>query len=264
MATRGNLRTIQDNHAIKEAVISFTISPQIINPSSYRILLNEGQPLYGIYHKFEPVKLKEVKIESGLNNRTVESIKDAGFKFIAFKEGRTSMIIQGLPQPRQALLTFNTVDYPGWTQFKEESINAAKNIASFQPIYQIHAFSLMYIDEFYFDNGSEYNPKELFNLNSRNLPRGIEDSDFVDYNFNLRRHHDDRNYFENVSVKVFNEEQKKTIRITGNLTFEIQVMPLIDVLEKSDIKKYLDFSHEENKSMLRDILCPQIIQLIQL
>lgn len=264
MATRGNLRTIQDNHAIKEAVISFTVSPQIINPSSYRTLLNAGHPLYGIYHKFEPVRLKEVKIESGLNNRTVESIIDAGFKFIAFKDGKTSKIIQGLPQPRQALITFNTVDYPGWTQFKEESLTAAKDIARFQPIYQVHAFSLMYIDEFYFDNGSEYNPKELFNLESRNLPRGIEDSDFVDYNFNLRRHHDARNYFENVSVKVFNEEQKKTIRITENLTFEIQVMPLINVLEKSDINNYLDFCHEENKKTLRDILSPQIIKLIQL
>lgn len=264
MATRGNLHTFKDNHAIKEAVISFTISPQIINPSSYCVLLNEGQPLFGKYHKFEPVKLKEVKIESDLNNQTVESIKDAGFKFIAFKEGKTSKIIQGLPQPRHALLTFNTVDYQGWTQFKEESLDVAKNIASFQPIYLVHAFSLMYIDEFYFDNGSKYNPKELFNLESRNLPRGIEDSDFVDYNFNLRRHHEGRNYFENVSVKVFNEEQKKTIRITENLTFEIQVMPLVNVLEKSDIKTYLDFIHEENKKMLRDILSPQIIQMIKL
>ncbi len=264
MATRGNLHTFQDNHAIKEAVISFTVSPQIINPASYLNLLNEGQSLYGIYHKFEPVKLKEVKIESGLHNQTVESIKDVGFKFIAFKEGKTSKVIQGLSQPRHALLTFNTVDYPGWTQFKEESLNAAISIAHFQPVYQVHAFSLMYIDEFYFDNGNEYNPKELFNLDSRNLPRGIEDSDFVDYNFNLRRHHDGRNYFENVSIKVFNEGQKKTIRITENLTFEIQVMPLVDVLEKSDIKNYLDFSHEENKNTLRDILSSQIIQMIQL
>ncbi|MBR6197075.1 MAG: TIGR04255 family protein [Bacteroidaceae bacterium] len=264
MATRGNLHTFQDNHAIKEAVISFTVSPQIINPLSYVDLLSEGHPLCGKYHKFEPVKLKEMKIESGLNGQTVESIRDAGFKFIAFKDGKTSKIIQGLPQPRQALLTFNTVDYPGWTQFKEESLTAAKDVARFQQVYQVHAFSLMYIDEFYFDNGNEYNPKELFNLESRNLPRGIEDSDFVDYNFNLRRHHDGRNYFENVSVKVFNEGQKKTIRITENLTFEIQAIPLVDVLEKSDIKNYLDFIHNENKKMLRDILSPQIIQMIQL
>ncbi|MEE3484121.1 MAG: TIGR04255 family protein [Bacteroidales bacterium] len=266
MATSGKLHTAQDNHAIKEAVISFIVSPQIIDPPSYQVLLNEGQSLHGIYHKFEPVKLKEVKIESsGLNNQTVESIKDAGFKFIAFKEGKTSKIIQGLPQLRQALLTFNTVDYQNWNTFKEESLSAAKKIANFQPIYKVHAFSLMYIDEFYFENGNEYNPNELFNLlESKNLPRGIEDSDFVDYNFNLRRHHEEKSYFENVSVKVFNEAQKKTIRIIGNLTFEIQAMPFAEVLESQDVTKYLDFSHNENKEMLKDILSPNIIKMIKL
>ncbi|MCF0195266.1 MAG: TIGR04255 family protein [Bacteroidaceae bacterium] len=172
--------------------------------------------------------------------------------------------MQGLSQPRQALFTFNTVDYPGWTKFKEESLATAKAVASFQTIYKVHAFSLMYIDEFDFENGNEYNPKDLFNLDSRNLPRGLEDSDFVDYNFNLRRHNDGRNYFENVSIKVFNDGQKKIIRITENLTFEIKAISFIDVLEMPDINGFLDFSHDENKKTLRDILSSNISKMIQL
>lgn len=264
MAVSGNLHTIQDNHALKEAVLSFTITPQIVDPNSYGSLLNEGQPLHNRYHKFEPVKLREVKVATGLNTTTYDSIKDAGFKMIAFRNGCTSEVIQGLSQPRQSLLTFNTVNYEGWQKFFGESIDSAKIIAKFQPIYMVRAFSLMFIDEFYFENDNDYNPKLLFNLDSRNLPKGIGDSDFVDYNFNLRRHYDGKNYLENVSIKVFNEGIKKTIRITENITFIINQIPLLDILEGPELKEYLDFIHEENKNTLKDILTPEIAKIIKL
>lgn len=264
MAVSGNLHTIQDNHAIKEAVLSFTITPQIVNPNNYGRLLNEGGPLYNRYHKFEPVKLREVKVETGLNTTTFDSIKDAGFKMIAFRNGCTSEVIQGLSQPRQSLLTFNTVNYEGWKKFSRESIDSAKIIAEFQPIYMVRAFSLMFIDEFYFENETDYRPNVLFNLDSRNLPKGIEDSDFVDYNFNLHRHYEKKDFLENVSIKVFNEMGKKTIRITENITFIINPIPLVDILKGSDLRIYLDFIHDENKKTLKDILAPEISKIIKL
>lgn len=264
MAVTGKLHTVRDNHAIKEAVISFIVTPQIVNSTTYGSLLDEGQPLCGLYHKFEPVKLRELKVEAGLNSTMVDSIKDAGFKFIAFKGGKTANVIQGLTQPRQGLLTFNTIDYQGWTKFKEESLNAAMAIANFQPVYVLRAFGLMFIDEFYFEEDRSYNPKLLFNLESRNLPKGIEDSDFVDYNFNLRRHRENKNYFDNVSIKVFNDFEKKIIRITENVSFEINPIPLVEALNHSDIYQYLDYSHAENKNTLRDILNIEVSKIIGL
>ncbi|MBP9637309.1 MAG: TIGR04255 family protein [Bacteroidaceae bacterium] len=264
MAVSGNLHTIQDNHAIKEVVLSFTITPQIVNPNQYAALLNEGEPLYNRYHKFEPVKLREVKVETGLNATTYDSIKDAGFKMIAFRNGCTSEVIQGLSQPRKSLLTFNTVNYEGWQKFSNDSIDAAKIIAEFQPIYTVQAFSLMFIDEFYFKNDTDYKPHLLFNLESRNLPKGIADSDFVDYNFNLHRHYENKNFLENVSIKVFNEEGKKSIRITENITFVISPTPLVSILKDSDLRIYLDFIHDENKKTLKDILAPEISNIIKL
>ena len=264
MATSGNIHTIKNSHAIKEAVISFTTTPQIFNPNSYGKLLNEGEPLHGRYQKFEPVKLRELKVETGLNTRTYDSIKDAGFKMLSFRDGSTSEVVQALSQPRQSLFTFNTVNYQGWHTFSTESLETAKIIANFNPIYVVKAFSLMFIDEFYFEKDYNYNPTELFNLNSKNLPRGIEDSDFVDYNLNLRRHHDKKSYLENVSIKVFTENSRKTIRITDNITFIIEPLPFIELLSYPDLIKHLDFIHDENKNTLRDILSPTISKMIQL
>ena len=123
----------------------------------------------------------------------------------------------------------------------------------------------MYIDEFYFEDEKEYDPKVLFNLESRNLPKGIEDSDFVDFNFNLRRYRDNqRNYFENVSIKVFTEEKKKTIRITENLTFEVESMKFTDILDSPYLNDSLDFCHNENKNTLKDILNSNVAKIINL
>ena len=262
MAVRGTLHTAHSEHAIKEAVISFTVSPQIVNPTKYIDLINEGQPLYGKYHKFEPLKLRELKVETGLDTNTIVSERDAGFKFIAFNEGKACSVIQGLSQPRFGIFTFNTINYKGWKSFKEDSLGAAEGIAKFQDIYTVNAFSLTYIDEFYFDNERDYKPNDLFNLESRNLPKGIEDSDFVDFNFNLKRHQE-YDYFENFSIRVFNECSKKTIRITNNLTFEISPILFTEIL-KSDIEKYLDYIHKQNKKTLKDILNENVVELIKL
>lgn len=266
MAVSGNLHTYQDNHALKEAVISFTVSPQITNPSLYSQLINEGNPLSGVYHKFEPVKIREFKINHDITgtNTSIDTSNVAGFKLIAFKSGKTCNIIQGLPQPRFSVFTFNTVNYEGWNSFKSDSLIAAKIIANFQNIYTVSAFSIMFIDEFYFEDEKDYVPNVLFNINSNCLPKGIEDSDFVDFNFNLRRHNNNKNYFENISIKVFTDGKRKTIRIIGNLTFQISPLPFTILLNASDLEEYLDFGHLENKKMLRDILNPKIIEIIKL
>ncbi len=262
MAVKGNLHTIQDNHAIKEAVISFTVFPQIEEPLIYKDLLERD---LSRYHKFEKVRLKELKVSANINETTVESIKDVGFKMISFKEGKASDVIQCLRQPPFGIFTFNTINYKDWRSFKSDRLSDAKSIANFQNRYSVKAFSLMYIDEFYFEDEKEYDPKVLFNLESRNLPKGIEDSDFVDFNFNLRRCRDDqRNYFENVSIKVFTEEKKKTIRITENLTFEVESMKFTDILDSPYLNDSLDFCHNENKNTLKDILNSNVAKIINL
>ena len=67
-----------------------------------------------------------------------------------------------------------------------------------------------------------------------------------------------------VSIKVFNEEGKKSIRITENITFVISPTPLVSILKDSDLRIYLDFIHDENKKTLKDILAPEISNIIKL
>ena len=111
MATKGALHTFQDSHSVKETVMSFTVSPQIQDPHSYGKLLETGQSLAEIYHKFEPVKTVGIRMDINPINTQYKTITDSGFKLISFKDGKITDVIQGLNQPNSGVFTFNTLNY---------------------------------------------------------------------------------------------------------------------------------------------------------
>lgn len=264
MATKGSLHTFKDSHSVKEAVMSFTVSPQIQDPHSYGILLNTGQSLADTYHKFEPVKTVEVRMDVNQINTQYKTITDSGFKLIAFRNGKTTEIIQGLNQPNSGVFTFNTVNYCRWSDFKPFALESAKKIAAHNPNYKVLSFGLLFIDEFYFDDINNYAPEHLFNKESKNLPQGLFDSAFMDYNLVMRRNKDDKLYQENVTIKIFDEGNKKTIRIIENITFQIKPYNFVELLDNPILISHLDFIHKENKAILMDVLNPEVSNLIGL
>lgn len=264
MATKGLLHTIQEGHSIKEAVLSFTVTPQIQDPLSYKRLVEIGGALSESYHKFEPVKTVEVKMDINPVSTQYKTITDSGFKLIGFRNGQATNIIQGLNQPHSGVFTFNTVKYSRWHEFTPSVLNSAEKIAAFNPMYKALSFGLLFIDEFYFEDVGNYIPNELFNDKSKNLPQGIFDSAIMDYNLVMRRNKEGKVYQENLSIKIFDEGIKKIIRIIDNITFLIRPLNFIELLKNPILRSNLDFIHNENKSILIDILNPEVSSLIGL
>ena len=255
--------TYKETHSIKEAVISFTVTPQIQNPASYQKLLEEGEPMASMYQRFEPVKTVEVQMNMNTLGSQYNVKHDSGFKMISFKNGNATDVIQGLNQPNVGIFTFNTVNYDGWQQFSSRAIDSATHLVDFDAKYQVRSFNVLFIDEFYFE-ANAYKPDELFARGSKNLPEGIFDSSVIDYNLVMQKEKDKKYYQEEMSIKVFDEAGKKTIRIIGNITFNIDPVPFAQLLKMPELRGHLDFVHNENKSNLIDILNPKISTLIGL
>lgn len=266
MAQTGNLITASQQHSVKEAVITFSLTPKLSNLSDYENLLAEGAPLYGKYHKFEPVIVQEINVNPRLNQTEIKGSKDRGFKIIKFESGKTSDIIQAIPQPTQTLLTFNTVNYNGWSNYLKDSIDAAKAISGVDSKYLVESLGVMFVDEFYFQEHSTYKPTEIFNLNSSSLPKSIFESDFTDYNLSNHKKKSGFDYMENISVQVFNDTEigRKVIRITGNIMSFVSPVSFSEALNSDDMLKYLNFAHDENKNMLRSILSYEALKMIGL
>lgn len=244
--------------------MSFTVSPQIQDPHSYGKLLETGQSLATTYHRFEPVKTVEVSMDINQIDTQYKTTTDSGFKLIAFKNGKITDIVQGLNQPKSGVFTFNTLNYTRWSDFEQFALDSAKKIAAHNPNYKVLSFGLLFIDEFYFDESNSYVPEQLFNKSSKNLPQGLFDSAFMDYNLVMRRNKNNKLYQENISIKVFDDGNKKTIRIIENITFQIQPYNFVELLNNSILHSHLDFIHQENKSILIDILNPDVSNLIGL
>lgn len=262
----GNLHTVSQQHSVKEAVISFIITPKLNNFSAYEKLIEKGRPLCERYQKFEPIFVKEIKVEANLKETKVDGINDRGFKILGFEDGKVSDIIQAIPQPNQTLLTFNTVNYKGWRDFLPNSLKSARIIADTCSESKLEGIGVMFIDEFFFEEQCKYNPREIFNMDSPNLPQSIFDSDRTDYNLSNHKVSDGFDYMENISMQLFDEDElgRKIIRITGNIMSYIKPLCFKEVINSSDLCNYLDFAHDKNKEMLRSILSTDALKMIGL
>lgn len=261
-----HLHSSAAGHSVKEAVISFFVRPRIEKPESYKQLIENNGYIGERYAKFEPVKEISFSLNVNKNNTELRQVNDAGFKFIAYKNGSTSDIIQGINEPRRSVFTFNTLAYERWHGYLESSMNAVKELAQFGQQYWVTAYSLMFIDEFYFDDKSAYSASELFNLNSNYLPTGIADSSFVDFCLNLNKEKSGKRYVENMVIKVFDRNNQKVVQIIDNISFiqDNNQKLFIDLIEEGNAREDLCFAHNENKQMLCDLLKQEIVKSIGL
>ncbi len=263
-----NLDRIAGQHTVKEVAISFTLSPQIGDIEKYRTLLKEGKGLSERFHKFEPLMVRHIKVDSKLDKTEIIDSKESGFKIMAFESGKTSDVIQAIPQPQQTILSYNTVNYSKWKDFVQNVLSSIMTISELIPDTKVIAVGVMFVDEFFFDNENEYNPKDLFNFSSENLPKSILESDLYDYNISSHQNKGEFNYIENISIKVFNdneaETEKKVIRISGNTMSQLPAIPFIQLMNMPELENYLNFGHDQNKSMLQSILTQNTLKAIKI
>ncbi len=253
-------------HSVKEAVISFFVRPRIEQPSKYRELICRDSYISKNYAKFETVREISLSLNVNKANTELRQVSDAGFKFIGYKNGSTSDIIQGINEPRRSVFTFNTLAYDRWDGYLGATMAAVKEIASFGPSFWVTAFGLMFIDEFYVDDKNEYSASELFDLESRYLPVGIEDSSFVDFSLNLNKQKDKLRYVENMQIKVFDRNDQKVVQIIDNISFiqdGAQIL-FVDMVNDEKVVADLRFAHNENKQMLKSLLKKEISKSIGL
>lgn len=267
MAIAGNLRTEFGDHSVKEAVISFSVSPKITDISPIERLLESGMAFHEQYHKFEPVNIREVKVNTQTDQTDIDKVIERGFKIISFEDGKTSNIIQGIPQPTHTILSFNTLKYKGWTDYMTRSLKGAEAIAeAVKATLMLSNIGVMFVDELYFEDKDAYRPEEIFNLKSRNLPSTIIESDMADLTLSTHKSSGDIDYMENISIQVFNDREsgRKVIRITGNIMSALAPAPFGEALQSDSLKRYLGFGHNKNKEMLRDILSENALKMIGL
>jgi uncharacterized protein (TIGR04255 family) len=262
MATSGNIQSIKDGHSVKEAVVFFSVTPSISAPESYKELIVNGGTLADKYQRYEPVKNITVKFVQQTAETKVEQSQDSGFKLLSFVDGELSSLIQGINQFDKAMFTFNTLKYTNWESFWNQVKECLAAVIAHHTGFLVNSFGLLYIDEFKAVNPKEFQLSQLFNLKSDFVPRTIASSNLLDYNLNFRKEDNDRQWAENLTVKIDNN--KNVITINNNVTFAIIPMGFRELAEGKDLEEILYFAHCENKNLLKDLLKADICKMIGL
>ncbi|KAA6323672.1 hypothetical protein EZS27_026914 [termite gut metagenome] len=258
-----HLHPVSDKHSIKEAVITFFLASKIIKPESFRVLIEKD--LKDSFHLFDEVK--QIQVKPGNNQMPeVREIENTGFKFVGYSfGGKAAHIIQGINEENRSFYSFHTLDYKDWNSFKTQSKEHARILSIHQQGCYILAYGLHYIDEFIWDNSASYNAATIFNK-SDYLPKDAFDSSILDYQINMDKKANEYIYFDRLAINVSDKMEQKSIVISHNISFMMDKDPqlLDDLLEEPLLDSKLDFAHQCNKTLLRDLLTDHVCQLIHI
>ena len=262
MATRGNIQSIKSGHSVREAVIFFCVSPCISDTKSYKDLIADDGVLNGFFQRYEPVKNISVSFNQKTEETAIEKSQDSGFKLLSYSDGELSFLVQGINQFDKGVFTFNTLKYENWNMFLNQVREISQKVARHRSNYLVRSFGLLYIDEFRAINPKEFDISQIFNLDSDYVPRTVANSNLLDYNLNFRKEDGDRQWAENIMVNIDN--MRKVITIYNNVSFAIIPFKLQDFVEGDNWLEILNFAHNENKKMLKDLLNQEICEMIGL
>jgi len=102
------LRPIQNQHAIKECVVTLFLAAPIIKPSKFKKLI-ENPDFKNKFDKFDPILNYTIQLDPlnvGLSPSTPNEI---GFQFQGFKNGDVDFLLRGMNEGTRQCLSFHTL-----------------------------------------------------------------------------------------------------------------------------------------------------------
>lgn len=257
-----SLHPVSQKHSIKEAVITVFLVSKIMKPKDYGELIQND--FKTIFQQFETISQTQIKVEN--QNLSVQQHDDAGFKFVRYDDqGKPSEVLRGLNEENRYFFSFHSFDYENWSSFKSFFLKYIDILIKFQPGLFAQAYSLLYLDEFEWDNREEYKSEVIFNKESEFLPRDFFNSDNVIYNINLEKEKNGVRYSDRLDIAITDKLLKKNILVSHNQTFMMSDMIRLDFLLTEDkFNTALDEAHKDNKKLLTDILVEEVCSLIKI
>jgi uncharacterized protein (TIGR04255 family) len=261
---------INQKNSIKEAVIRLFLAQDIIKPEDFKELIKTNfKSLFTEFNSINSFKLAFENTGGNIEHRQHEE-KNMGFQFIGFdEEGSLKKVLQAHNGGHDKTLTsisFHLLKYERWKPFVNEFYQLIQSLNDFRSNIYINAFGLQYTDDFNWI-GENIPLDKIFSKNSEIIPERFFKSD----DNLLILVNNDKGYFDRIEIRVEpepiileNNQKIPSIRIIHNITQPLDLISLDEFIGKGKYKSKLDKIHEQNKKLLKDILQPQVAELIGL
>jgi uncharacterized protein (TIGR04255 family) len=253
------------DHSIKEAVITLFLANPIIKPERFKKLIeNEFKDKFQQFQTVSNIEIQFQNKPDSIGNLAQQVLSDIGFKFLGFANGGPSKVLQAINEKQRNFISFHYLQYSRWANFYDDFIETIKIISNQHPDLFVTAVSLHYLDEFFWRGPLPIDLKQVFNEAGDYLPKEFFKSQISNYTIVTNKEIDDVKYFNRLEINI-NDSIRPGISISHNISQTYNdVVDLGELLKKPEFGSTLEKEHIHNKTILKDILQPLIVQAINL
>lgn len=262
MSVSNNLVPISGDHSIKEAVLTVFLASKILKTKDFGALMGNG--FKGVFSQFEPIETNKITFEN--QNLSIIGEPDAGFKFVKFNnQGKQSEVLRGINEENRFFISFHSLDYKGWTSFRDNFMDYLQKLNTFRPGNFVKAYSLSYLDQFDWIQKETYEASKMFREDSKYLPKVFFETKDTSYNYgNLKKEDDGTTYSDQLLINISDKIIGKDITINHNKAATFNDVIMLGDLLKDKFRTDLDRVHESNKEVLKDLLQNEVCLKIKI
>lgn len=264
-----HLKPYNEQHSIKEAVITVFLENEIAYPKGFQKLIQSHYK--DKFQQFEVIK--EVTINSSDEHNITKTIEEVGFEFSSYQEGELKDILRGFneKEEKRYRLAYHTLKYNRWKDFKDDFYTYTKFLPEIQQPLLVKSFGVYYVDDFFWQDEKSRMPTEaIFTTDYNVIPKYFVESDNAVFSLAKEQ-------FVSIEISPYSERfdirispkgaypDKPSIRIVHHVIQDLPTsLELSAFLTQENCKEMLQKAHIHNKEMMKKILTQDALSLIHL
>jgi uncharacterized protein (TIGR04255 family) len=258
-------------HSVKETSVGIYLTSEIGNVKAFFDLAEDNAYLKDAFphHKTVYDAGSSFEPDKEYDESRIEQI--AGFVFARLGENEVpTRLFQGINEDSiRRLFSFHEMAYTRWAAFKE---NLLDTLDSFKPLIEdlvVEGIALTYIDEYSWNEDSDIDYNLIFKKDNKYMPsvffeKGNTDADLVS---TIRLEKEGLDFYVRLGIESITKPEGKRLRIFHNAVYTGQEEALGETLAGGVSSKFshvIQVAHELNKSLLKDLLLPEVIDMIHM
>ena len=265
MDFKAKLKPLNEEHSIKEAVISLFLPNKLIKPEQYRDLIKNN--FRDDFQQFQPVNQVKFEIKQGHKQSIIQTNHNTtiGFRFIGFSDnGNPVKVFQGINEENRQFISFHSLNYTRWSEFKKEFFHVLEIFSKESKGIYFEAFSLNYIDIFSWeDEPDNFKSEYLFQQKSNILPEVFLNSGFNRSFLVTTENIEDSLLFNDRIEIIAKSEVSPEIILNHNSIHKLEdTIEISEISTNNDFLKRIEIAHDRNKKFLKDVLSEHALSLI--
>lgn len=255
-------------HSVKEASVGIFVSDKI-SAEEYAAYVRSNAYLSETFPDFRTIYKRGDEYSVGGEPDSAQPQTVAGFTIGHLaQENDPVRYFQAFNEDNRQYFSLHERNYVRWAPFKDMFIKTVRSLQDLDSDLKVEGISLTYVDEYHWQSGQPIDYNEIFVKGNKYLPSVFfeEGTTAAQLSTTLFLTKGSFDFHVRLSIQPVIEEEKQVLRIIHNAV-NTDVKWGLNYLtsdENGELPILIQEAHELNKDILKSILLPQVIDLINM